>query len=35
VELFAAVGSLRHLSIVDLGRDYIAIYDASATSVAT
>jgi 2-polyprenyl-3-methyl-5-hydroxy-6-metoxy-1,4-benzoquinol methylase len=30
IELFRAAGELRFLSLVDLGRDYVAIYDASA-----
>jgi 2-polyprenyl-3-methyl-5-hydroxy-6-metoxy-1,4-benzoquinol methylase len=28
--VFAAVGDVRHLSLVDLGRDYVAVYDAGA-----
>lgn len=32
--LFRAVGQLPYLSIVDLGRDYIAIYDAAAAARA-
>ena len=33
LELFRAAGKLQFLSIVDLGRDYIAIYDAAAAAV--
>ena len=35
VALFGAVGALPYLSLVDLGRDYIAIYDAGAASAAS
>ena len=34
LDLFRAVGPLAYLSLVDLGRDYIAIYDAGAAHAA-
>jgi 2-polyprenyl-3-methyl-5-hydroxy-6-metoxy-1,4-benzoquinol methylase len=32
--LFASVGALPYLSLVDLGRDYVAVYDAAAAEAA-
>ena len=35
IDLFRACGQLPFVSVVDLGRDYVAIYDAAAAAVRT